>query len=141
MAPPEVLAEVTVLLIGSSIQGRRGPGPSQVLQADKVCKEPNSTSGVYWFKRFSSSQSMESLLYSLEFDVTQGRNCLNGYVTCVTFQWEIQKLATLGHSGGPLCYIGINLDPSKPKGMPLGLKLHSAQLHTASLPNIYKAKA
>ena len=33
------------------------------------------------------------------------------------------------------CYIGINLDPSKPKGMPLGLKLHSAQLHTASLPN------
>ena len=41
------------------------------------------------------------------------------------------------------CYIEINLDPSKPKGMPLGLKLHSAQLHTASLRNIYiyKAKA
>ena len=38
---------------------------------------------------------------------------------------------------GVNCYLGINLDPSKPKGMPLGLKLHSAQLHTASLPNTY----
>ena len=46
----------------------------------------------------------------------------------------------VGNIGGPLCYIGINLDPSKPKGMPLGLKLHSAKLHTASLPKyIYKA--
>ena len=36
------------------------------------------------------------------------------------------------------CYIGIDLDLSKPKGMPLGLKLHTYSFTTKY---IYKAKA
>ena len=40
------------------------------------------------------------------------------------------------------CYIGISLDPSKPKGMPLGPKLHSALASYSFITKyIYKAKA
>ena len=36
------------------------------------------------------------------------------------------------------CYIGIDLDPSKPKGMPLGLKLHTYSFTTKFI-NMAKA--
>ena len=36
------------------------------------------------------------------------------------------------------CYIGIDLDPSKPKGMPLGLKLHTF-IFTTKYINMAKA--
>ena len=36
------------------------------------------------------------------------------------------------------CYIGIDLDPSKPKGMPLGLKLHTYSFTTRYI-NMAKA--
>ena len=38
----------------------------------------------------------------------------------------------------PFCYIGIDLDPSKPKGMPLGLKLHTYSFTTKYI-NMAKA--
>ena len=45
---------------------------------------------------------------------------------------------TLPVPEGYVCYIGIDLDLSKPKGMPLGLKLHTYSFTTKY---IYKAKA
>ena len=64
------------------------------------------------------------------------------------FHWEdqqtrsFQQVKTLIAKANttPLryCYIGIDLDPSKPKGMPLGLKLHTYSFTTKYI-NMAKA--